>query len=260
LQRKSLIGGIRVIIDEPRVEKKLVFDKVIPAKDSLAFEVKKGQYLRIIDIEGKQVGDFIVLNAHNLKEYMCPLNTRTGIIRTQLVDPSPPIIASGGVYFRSGVGTGGVGTGVGTRLLTGHKLLSNIFNPMMTVVADTQVPSGVHDFFQGRCASWIYERRGFGPHKGCFELFVDALKDWGFEQMYDIPPNINIFMNVPVDPTTGLFCIEEPVTRPGDYIEFRAEIDCVCALVACPDNILSKCNGTPPHSAKPLQVQIYKPK
>jgi len=243
--------GNRTIVDEPRVEKDLVFDQVIPPKSSLGFVVKKGQYLRVTDIEGKQVGDFVVLNEHNLKEHIDPVNTRKDIIRTELFSASPPKIAFGGVYFPSGVGT---------RLLTGNKLYSNIDNAMMTVVADTQVPAGVHDFFAGRCSARIFELRGAEPRDGCLELFVKALKDWGFTKPEEIPPNMNLFMNIPLDPVTGLFYIEEPVTRPGDYIELRAEIDCVCALTACPDNVLSKCNGTPPHPPKPLSVQIYSPK
>ena len=240
-----------MMVDEPTVDKELFFDQIIPPKSSLGFVVKKGQYLRIIDIEGKQCGDFIVLNEHNLKEHMDPLNTRTGIIRTELFSASPPKIAFGGVYFPSGVGT---------RLLTGNKLISNIFNEMMTVVADTQVPAGVHDFFAGRCSSKIFELRGVGPRDGCLELFLKALKDWGFTKSEEVPPNISFFMNVPLDPATGLFYIEEPVTRPGDYIELRAEMDCVCALTACPANVTSKATGTPPHPAKPLRVQLYKPK
>ena len=239
------------MIDETTIEKELFFDQVIPPKGSLGFGVKKGQYLRIIDIEGKQCGDFIALNEHNLKEHLDPLNTRTGIIRTELFSASPPKIAFGGVYFPSGVGT---------RLLTGNKLISNLFNEMMTIVADTQVTAGVHDFFAGRCSSHVYERRGLEPREGCLELFMRALSDWGLAKPEDIPPNINIFMNVPLDPSTGLFYIEDPVTRPGDYIEFKAEMDCICALTSCPDNVLSKANGTPPHPAKPLGVQVYKKK
>jgi len=47
-------------------------------------------------------------------------------------------------------------------------------------------------------------------------------------------------MNVQYDPATGMFVILEPVSRPGDYIEFRAEMDLLCALSACPDDIWGK--------------------
>jgi len=244
-------GQKRTIIDEPRVEKELLFDKIIPPKGSLGFLVKKGQYLRITDIEGKQVGDFVAINEHNLKEHFDPWCTRVAIVPTEEFSASPPRITIGGVYFPSGVGS---------RITTGNKLYSNIHSEMMTIVADTQVPGGVHDILNGRCSSWVFEQHGFGPQDGCLELFVKALKEWGFTKPEDIPPNMNIFMNIPVNPATGLFYIEEPVTRPGDYIEFRAEMDCICALTACPENVISKCNGTPPHPPKPLQVQIFNPK
>lgn len=242
----------KTIVDEPRAEKELVFDKVIPPMGSLGFVVKKGQYLRITDIEGKQVGDFIVLNEQNLKEHFDPYRTKLAIPPREEFSASPPKMIIGGVYFPSGVGS---------KITTGCKLYSNIHNEMMTIVADTQVPGGIHDIvIAGRCSSWGYQQHGLS-RKGCLELFVDALKDWGFTKPEEIPSvNMNIFMNIPVDPLTGLFYVEEPVTRPGDYIEFRAEMDCVCALVACPDNVISKCNGTPPHPPKPLQVQIFNPK
>jgi hypothetical protein len=242
-----------MVIDEPVVEKELVFDQIIAPQSSLGFVVKKGQYLRVTDIEGKQVGDFIVINERNLKEHFDPYRTELGIAchTGELFSASPPGVVIGGVYFPSGVGI---------KLTTGTKLISNINNEMMTIVAETPVPRGIHHVCGGRCSSWTYERYGVSPRKGCLELFVDALKNWGFTKREDIPENMVIFMNVPVDPVTGLRYIEEPVTRPGDYIEFRAEMDCICALVACPDNDISKCNGAPPHPPKPLQVQIYNPK
>ena len=229
----------------------LIFDQIISPKGSSSFKVKKGQFLRITDIKGKQVGDLIVLNEHDLKEQFHPRNTRRGIVSANVFSPTPPRRCVGGVYFTNGVGS---------RLTTGHKLMSNINNPMMTITADTQVPGGTHDMFSDACASWIYETNGYPPRDGCKELFVKALKDYGFSRLVDIPTNINHFMNVPVDLETGMFCIEEPVTRPGDYIEFRAEMDCLCALTACPEDVLTKCNGQPPHPAKPLQVEIFNPK
>lgn len=231
---------------------KKVFGQRLPPEGSLGFVVKKGQYLRITDIEGKQVGDFLVINEHNVKEHYDAFRTGLDMVsHNRESQATPPGVAVGGVYFPSGVGL---------KLAIGNKLVSNINNEMMTVTADTQVPSGIHDMRTGRCSRWTYEKRGLPFRKGCLELFVDALKDWGFAKPEDIPENMCIFMNVPVDPITGLFYIEEPVTRPGDYIEFRAEMDCICALTACPDTDVSKCNGVPPHPPKPLQVEIYNPK
>jgi uncharacterized protein YcgI (DUF1989 family) len=238
---------------EPEVPKNILLEEVIPPQGSIGFVVKKGRCLRITDIEGQQVGDFTVINEHNLKEHYDSYRTQRDMFyrNKDTFSTLPDGVIVGGTYLSSGIGN---------RLLAGHKLISNINNAMMTVIADTQVPSGVHDMRTGRCSRWTYEERGLRPRKGCLELFVDALSEWGFTKPEDIPENMCLFMNVPIDPATGLYYIEEPVTKPGDYIEFRAEMDCICALTACPDNDTSKCNGIPPHPPKPLHLRVYEEK
>jgi len=212
-----------------------VSDRIIPPASSLAFPIMKGQVLRITDTEGKQVGDFVLFNEDNLREHMCPTFTRMRI--------------------RSGLPPNYFFGAPGTRIPIGSKLISNIHKEMMTIIADTQIPSGVHDLSARCCSSWVYDYYGVGPRDGCLELLAKALKPWGMEKE-DVPPNMNVFMNIPVDPKTGMCYIEEPLTRPGDYIEFRAEIDCLGALSTCPENVINKCNGTPPHPQKPLRIQI----
>lgn len=212
--------------------KKITFEKVIPPKSALAFIVKKGQYLRIIDIEGKQVGDFVLFNGHDHTEKISSSYTRSAVGKWE-----EPITLLG---FRG--------------ITTGNKLVSTTRHPMMTITADTEIPPGIHDFTGRLCSSYSYVRMGVNPTDGCLELLTKVLAPYGIVQG-NIPDPMNVFMNIPFNPQRGMFYIDEPVSRPCDYVEFRAEMDCLCALSACPD-VFNLCNGRPPHPPKPLKIQI----
>lgn len=215
------------------MQRKIVLDKIIPPQSVLAFTIKKGQFLRVIDIEGKQVGDLALFNEEDHTEKLSVSYTRCCVIRRE--------------YPR---------WWTTWRVTTGNQLLSALWNPMMTITADTQVPGGVHDTMLKTCCSRIYELGGVGPRDGCLELLANALEPYGIAKG-DIPDTFNIFMNVNYDTTCGMVSIDEPVSRPGDYIELRAEMDCLAALTTCPDDVLSPCNGPSPHPPKPLQFQIW---
>ncbi len=75
------------------------------------------------------------------------------------------------------------------------------------------------------------------------ENFVDALRPWGARRE-DIPMSFNIFMNSPVQ-VDGSFSIERPVSKAGDFIELRAEVDLIVALSNCPQD-LNPCNAGAP--------------
>jgi uncharacterized protein YcgI (DUF1989 family) len=138
---------------------------------------------------------------------------------------------------------------------TGHVLYSKSNTVMMTITADTY---GVHDLQYGMCSRWIFESgqyRGFAagfapgggqgqPRFGCWEILSDALRPWGIAPE-DIPSPFNVFQTMHIDPTTGELGILPGRSRPGDYIELRAEMNCLCALSACP------CGG------KASRVQIW---
>ena len=217
------------------MERKVIFDQVIPPKSALAFVVKKGQYLRITDIEGKQVGDLVVFNEHDHSEKLCQPYTREHAVANQEW-PKVRFVVQG--------------------ITTGHSLISTIRNRMMIIVADTPVPGGIHDFLVGSCSSWVYsDMTGFGPRDGCLELLAKALEPYGIAKG-NISHPMNVFMNVHYEASTGMLVIDEPVSRPGDYLELVAEMDCLVALTTCPDDVCSLCNGRPPHPAKPLNVKI----
>jgi uncharacterized protein YcgI (DUF1989 family) len=216
------------------MEKKVVFEEVIPPKNALSFIVKKGQFLRIIDLEGKQVGDLVLFNENDYTEKFSPAYTRWTNGRKRDSPKSWSMVQG---------------------FTTGHILFSTLLTQMATVTADTPVPGGIHDLMLRMCTSWVYKAAGIQSQKGCLELLAESLEPYGIAKG-DIPNPMNVFMNVRYDPTNGMLLIDEPVSRPGDYVEIRTEMDCLVALSTCPDEIVSLCNGHPPHPAKPLKIEI----
>ncbi len=194
---------------------KTILDLTLSPKTSKAFFVKKGQRLRIIDVEGKQVGDFIAYNADYLREKLSQARTRA--FPMSLI------------------------------LNVGNKLYSDKDNPMFTVLEDT---CGVHDLLWQPCSRWVYKNRFGVDQDGCTELLASALLEAGFPELDPVDP-FNVFMNTRLHPD-GRLEIVEPVSKPGDYVELLAEMNCLCALSTCP-NEFAPTNGW---KVTPLRVII----
>lgn len=202
---------------------RIVEDIMIPASHGKAFVVKKGQILRIIEVDGVQVADCTFLNAHDYRE---------GYHAGQSV----------GLNMLEGIGT--------MRRLT--KLYSKPprENVMLTVVDD---PVGVHFVWSGgRCSRMVYALRdGIAVyHRTCQENLEEALAPFGIEPD-GIPDVFNAFMNVDIiDEKKMVF--NRPPTKPGDYIDLRAEMDILAAISACPSDVSASTGFNP----KRLQVHI----
>lgn len=197
----------------------IVFEATLPPRGKIAREIRRGQIMRVVDLEGRQVGDLVAFNQADLAEKFWISNT----------------IRLNGTVF----------------VTTGHVLYSELSNPMFTILADT---CGRHDLLAGSCNAQIDKvRYGVDAHYGCVENFVAALAPYGIERK-DIPMSLNFFMNCPVD-SSGAWTIATPVSKAGDYVDLRAEMDCVVALSNCPQD-LNPCNDGQP---KPLQLIIHNP-
>ena len=174
-------------------------EHVIPPRSGTAFTLNKGNRLTVIDPEGMQVADLLAFNAGDLDE----------------------VISSGRTLDYAET----------IRLTAGHVLYSNRSHPMLTIVADTV---GTHDFLLTPCSVDTF--RHFypdePPHRGCFGNLVAALDPWGIGPDR-IPIAFNCFMNVPVDGATGRLTVEPPLSKAGDHVAFRAEMDLVIGLTAC---------------------------
>ena len=172
--------------------------EIIQPQSGTAFELRKGQRLRVIDLEGEQVADLIAFSASDKHEWL---------------SSGRSLDYANKIY-----------------LTNGDVLYSNRSHPMFSIVADSV---GRHDFLLTPCSpetfSIIY--RHSGPHPSCFENLTQSLARFGIEPD-SIPTTFNIFMNVAVDPT-GRIAVLPPLSRAGDAIELRAEMDLFVGLTAC---------------------------
>ena len=176
----------------------LVRETIAP-QTGTAFTMQAGQVLSVIDPMGRQVADLLAFNANDVRE----------------------VISSGRTLDYASK----------LYLTTGDPLYSNRSNVMLTIVEDMV---GRHDFLLTPCSKDTF-RIIYGdtdPHQGCFGNLAAALEPYGVAPDA-IPVAFNCFMNVPVDPVTGALSVLPPLSRPGDYIRFRAEMDLIIGLTAC---------------------------
>ncbi len=196
---------------------KILRDETIEPAGHFAAEIRKGQVLRIIDLEGQQVADLVTVNADNIAEKLSVMNT---ISLNKQVFPG-----------------------------VGYVLYSDEARAMMTIVADT---CGVHDMLAGACSSFTNEKRyGVKNTNNCRDNLAAALKPWGISWK-DVPFNMNVFMNCPIG-ADGNWSIQAPKSKAGDHIDFRAEMDLIAAFSNCPQ-IYNACNA---FRLKPLKALIY---
>jgi uncharacterized protein YcgI (DUF1989 family) len=187
----------------------------IEPQSGVAFALERGRMLRVIDPQGEQVSDLIAFARGDSREWLSSGRT---------------IDYANTIY-----------------LTTGHVLYSNRSRPMLTIVADTV---GRHDFLFTPCSgdtfSIIYKSSGY--HPSCFENLVRGLAEFGVAADA-IPTTFNIFMNVDVA-GSGELTIRPPRSKPGDYIELRAEMDLVVGLTACSAEMSNN------YAFKPIDFEI----
>ncbi|MFT8625579.1 MAG: urea amidolyase associated protein UAAP2 [Acetobacter orientalis] len=195
-----------------------LFRHVIPAGEPFLFEVKAGQTLRLLDLEGNQAIDTLFYNVQAPRERY---------------DPQRTIRRQNSVY-----------------LTCGTVLYSNMGNPMLTIVADT---CGRHDTLGGACAQesntvrYAHDRRFM---HSCRDNFLCACLHDGRLDKRDIGANINFFMNVPVTSDGGL-TFEDGISAAGKYVEMRAEQHVMVLISNCPQ-LNNPCNGWNPTPAEVL--------
>ena len=171
----------------------------IAPRSGVAFELRRGQRLKVIDPEGEQVADLLAFGRGDVGEAL---------------SSGRSLDYAGTIY-----------------LSTGDKLYSNRSTVLLEIVEDTV---GRHDFLLTPCSEEMF-RILYGdthPHRGCFGNLAAALEPYGIGGD-QLPVAFNIFMNVPVDGATGRFTVEPPLSRAGDYIVFEAMTDLVIGLTAC---------------------------
>jgi urea carboxylase-associated protein 1 len=187
--------------------------------------IKKGQHLRIVDLEGNQAVDTLFYRAGTLEERYSAQDT---------------VHAQGNIY-----------------LSTGTALLSNEGNTMLTIVADT---CGRHDTLGGACSAesntvrYALEKRHM---HSCRDNFLIALSRWGEKyapgiSKRDLSSNINFFMNVPVTPE-GKLTFADGISSAGRYVEMRAEMDVMVLISNCPQ-LNNPCNA---YNPTPIELVVW---
>ena len=212
----------QVELPPPLAEPRLDFR--VDAATALAYEVRAGEYIQVIDVEGKQCSDFLAFHRRKLE---------TGLERG--LDATTTRSLMGQAYPQPG--------------LQG-KFYDVDMDPLVEVVRDTV---GRHDTFALACTAKYYEDLGYPGHVNCTENFNGQVTPYGIAPRKGWEA-LNFFYNTGFD-ANMVFVMDEPWSRPGDYVLLRAMTDLVCASSACPDDI-DPANGW---NVTPVHVRVYAP-
>jgi glycine cleavage system T protein (aminomethyltransferase) len=206
----------------PLAEPRLDFR--VDRASALSYEVKQGEYIQVIDVEGRQCSDFLAFHRAKLERGL-ERGLDATVTRTLMGQAYPTPGLQGKFYDLD-------------------------MEPLVEVIRDTV---GRHDTFALACQAKYYEDLGYPGHVNCTDNFNGALT--GFE----IAPRkgweaLNFFYNTAFDSNMQLVS-DEPWSRPGDYVMLRAMTDLVCASSACPDDV----DPSNAWEVTDVHVRVYSP-
>jgi uncharacterized protein YcgI (DUF1989 family) len=175
----------------------------IPARRGKAVRLRRGQTIRVVNTAGQQVVDTWAFCAGDIAEFMSMEHSRVAI--------------------------GRIIPGIGDTLVTNRR------QPILTLTEDTS--GGIHDTLFAACDRWRYEGLGCtGYHDNCTDNLAAALAELGLTPP-ETPSPLNLFMNIPVVDGNRVE-IHPPVSTPGSHVSLCAEVDCIVAVSACPQDIV----------------------
>ena len=191
--------------------------QTIPARRGKAVRLATGQSIRIINTHGEQVVDTWAFVDGDVGEYMAMDATRAYNLRLR------PVV--------------------------GDAFVTNRRRPILTLVEDTS--SGTHDTLMAACDRWRYHLLGFeGHHDNCADNMAAGLDKLGIRATHT-PTPLNLFMNIPWT-DGGTLSFDPPDNTGGVHVVLAAELDCVVAMSACPQDMLPV-NGM---AGKPTEVHF----
>jgi uncharacterized protein YcgI (DUF1989 family) len=216
-----------------------VSEVIVPPRDGRAFRVPAGHIFRIVSVDGPQVGDLNLWNADDLSERFFSGKTRA--------------------LHATHVGTG-------------DRLWSTLPNlrPMATIIHDTldwygwdEDGAGIHDVIGTRCDPYTNLLLNGGEyHHCCHSNLTRALAtERGMplkEAEMHVHDVMNVFMCTGFTRDTHQYFMKASPVRPGDFIEFFAEIDLLGALSACPGGDCSGTHSSDEARCYPLKVEVYR--
>jgi len=198
-------------------------DLNIQPGNAQAYKVEKGQYIQIIDIKGRECSDFQAFDLRALDR---------GVERE--IDPTTTRSLMGSLYPSPGIFS---------------KYFSVDHEPLVEIIQDT---CGRHDTFGLACTARYYEDLGYPGHLNCSDNMNNELGNYNINPRAGWPA-INFFFNTMLDDTNAIG-MDDPWSRPGDFVMVRALTDLICISTACPCDVDSA-NGWNPTD---IQVRVYK--
>ena len=211
------------ILPEPLADTKNEFR--IKNSSAIAYEIKKGDFIQIIDLYGRQCSDFMAFDSNALqkgKEYSIDTTASRAIV--------------GGAYPMPGLFS---------------KYFDKNHDTLVEVIQDT---IGRHDTFGTACTLKSYEDQGYFGHVNCSDNFNYVLNPYGVEKR-NAWAAINLFFNTGIDATNVLFS-DMPWSRPGDYVLLQAQKDLVSVSSACPCDVDAANDWNPTD----IYVRVYSEK
>ncbi len=171
---------------------------LVPAAHGATIEVKKGQYVCVLQVKGGQCADFWAIDQYDFDHFLSPPHCWIDLLRVQ-----PKV---------------------------GDRLVTNQRDPILTIISDDV---GWHDMLIPSCDSKRYEYHfGVKGHRNCVDNFREAMSKYEWSTR-PVPLPFNIFMNSYVHPD-GTVEIRVPTANAGDRVIMRAEMDIIAASSACP--------------------------
>ena len=196
-----------------------ILDLNIQPGSATAYEVKKGEYIQVLDVQGRECSDFQAFSLRALDR---------GLERD--IDPTTTRSLMGSLYPTPGIFS---------------KYWTSDQEALIEIVQDT---CGRHDTFGLACTARYYEDLGYPGHVNCSDnMNIDLAK-------FNIKPRggwpaINFFFNTMLDETNAIG-MDEPWSRPGDYVMLKALTDLVCISTGCP------CDVDPANGWNPTDIQV----
>jgi uncharacterized protein YcgI (DUF1989 family) len=175
----------------------------VPARQGAAVRARAGQSFRVIDVEGRQCADLFAFCADDVTEYASAEHTRPHVNRL-----FPQV---------------------------GEHFVTNRRRPILFFAADHS--PGVHDMLVAACDPTRYAGLGVaGWHASCQENLQAAMRRLGYDRV-EVPQPINLFTNIPL--VDGRLDWRSALTRAGDSVTLRAELDCHVVVSSCPNDVLA---------------------
>lgn len=229
------------LYDQARRELTKLDEVLVPAREARCFTVPAGHFFRITSVEGPQVGDLNLHNASDLSERFYSGKTRA-------------------LH--------------GTHITRGERMWSSFpyLRPMATITHDTlgwygidAFGGSVHDVIGTRCDPYTHALLSDGGqyHHCCHSNLTRSLAAHLGVPRAEAEPLVhdvlNVFMCTGFTRDTGQYFMKASPVRPGDFLEFFAEIDLLGNLSACPGGDCSSEHSSDTAPCHPLLVEVFSP-